>query len=76
MPITTVPTGFSGIPPVGPATPEIAMAISTFKCFNAPSTNYKTICLLTAPKDVNVSSLTPKKCCLISFEYAITLPLK
>jgi hypothetical protein len=47
--IQTVPTGFSGVPPSGPAMPETAMLQSTFAICNMFFDICSTTSLLTAP---------------------------
>jgi hypothetical protein len=70
----TVPTGFSSVPPSGPAIPVIATAASAPKRSIAPAA----IASATAPETAPCSSIsagsTPRSCCFASFEYATTPP--
>ena len=68
--IQTVPTGFSGVPPVGPAMPEVATAQSEFIDFIAPLAISMTTSSQTAPFFSRVSGFTPNKFTFISSEYA------
>ena len=45
----TVPTGLSGVPPPGPAMPDVAMAQSVPNALHAPLTISSTTGMLTAP---------------------------
>lgn len=67
---------FSGVPPPGPAIPEVATAQSVFSVFIAPFTISVTVSRLTAPCFSNVSADTCSKDIFISLEYATIPPLK
>ena len=56
----TVPTGLSGAPPSGPATPVIATATDEPQTRLAPSAISRAVGSLTAPKSAIVSGLTPR----------------
>ena len=70
----TVPTGFSGVPPPGPATPDVATAQSAPKRSETPFTISRTTSSLTAPCSHKVSFLTPRTLCFILLWYATTPP--
>src|SRR5579863_960624 len=56
----TVPTGFPGAPPSGPAMPLTASATVAAATRNAPSAISRTVCSLTAPKRSSVPATTPR----------------
>ena len=66
--IHTVPTGFSTLPPPGPAIPEVAIAQSEDNNLCTPDTICKTVSLLTAPKPDNISDDTFKTRVFTSLE--------
>ncbi len=55
---TTVPTGFEGVPPPGPAIPVIATATSASDAASAPRAIAQAVATLTAPNVSTTSSLT------------------
>src|SRR5438046_9060721 len=72
----TVPTGFSGVPPPGPAIPVTAMVQSAEKRRCAPSAIARTVSSETAPYASRVSSGTLSAAVLITSAYATTPPMK
>ena len=63
-----MPTGFSGLPPPGPATPVTASASVPLLRASAPRAISRAVSSLTAPCFFRVYSLTPSSSCLASFE--------
>ena len=59
---TTVPTGFDGVPPPGPAMPVIATATSASDAASAPRAIAQAVATLTAPNVSTTSSLTLSSC--------------
>src|SRR5438876_1028038 len=72
----TVPTGFSGVPPPGPAIPVTAMVQSAENSRCAPSAIARTVASETAPYASRVSSGTLSAAVLITSAYATTPPMK
>ena len=72
--IHTVPTGFSTVPPPGPAIPDVATAQSAPVSTETPCTICITTCSLTAPYLSRVSLSTPSTFVLTSLWYATTPP--
>lgn len=66
--IYTRPTGFSSLPPVGPAIPVIAADIVAPGSLRAPRAICSAHCSLTAPKEDRMLSCTPRQAFFISFE--------
>ena len=56
----TSPTGFSFVPPPGPAMPVVATAISAPLYIRGPLATSKAVCSLTAPNTASVSGFTPQ----------------
>src|SRR5581483_6180479 len=73
-PSHTVPTGFSGVPPSGPAMPVIDAAQVAPDLRRAPSAIARTTGSLTAPCCWRRSRGTPRALCFISFEYVTKPP--
>src|SRR5213596_293928 len=71
----TVPTGFSGVPPPGPAIPVTAMLASAEKSRWAPSAIARTVSSETAPWAWSVSSGTLSAAVLMTSAYATTPPM-
>jgi hypothetical protein len=71
----TVPTGFSGVPPPGPAIPVIATAISAPKRCNAPAAIASATGSDTAPLASISAGSTPSSSALASLEYDTTPPI-
>ena len=67
-PIHTVPMGFSGVPPVGPAIPDTAMAQWLRRRFCVLCSISITVSWLTAPYLRRVSEDIPNRCSFISLE--------
>ena len=65
-------TGFSSVPPVGPAIPVVLAPMSASARFFTPSAICKAVSADTAPSVLSVSSLTPSTLCLILFAYEQT----
>src|SRR5665213_2287761 len=64
----TSPTGLSGVPPSGPATPVTATAsVAPLKC-NAPEAICSAVGRLTAPKVSITLAATPSACSLAALE--------
>ena len=63
-----VPTGFSSVPPPGPATPVVTTEASAPAALTAPSAISAAVCLETAPYFSRVSFFTPSSLCLASLE--------
>ena len=63
----TVPTGFSGVPPPGPATPVIATAVSAPNRCRAPAAIASATCSETAPYSAISAASTPSTATLASF---------
>src|SRR5207244_1193432 len=72
----TVPTGFSGVPPPGPAIPVTAIVQSTENRRWVPSAIARTVSSETAPWASSVSSGTLSAAVLITSAYATTPPMK
>src|SRR3954452_14697770 len=70
----TSPTGFSGVPPSGPATPVTATATSAPSRARAPAAIAAAVSADTAPNDASVASGTPSEAAFTSFAYATTAP--
>ena len=68
MLIQTVPTGLDLDPPVGPATPLIAIAISARSYFRTPFTISSVIFVSTAPNSLSVCLFTPRNLIFAIFE--------
>ena len=68
QPMQTMPTGFAGVPPVGPATPDTATATSARLRASAPSAISHTVASLTAPCSARVCAQTPSMSILASLE--------
>jgi len=73
--ITIRPTGFSLVPPSGPAIPVTAMLAVAFKLLQHPSAISKAHSALTAPFCSSVVFFTFSSFSFISLLYAITEPL-
>ena len=71
-PTYTVPTGFSSVPPVGPATPVVDTAISAPDSFSTPSAISSAHGILTSVYFSIVGRRTPSTLIFISFEYEQT----
>src|SRR5258706_11656079 len=69
----TVPTGFSLLPPPGPAIPVMATAMAPLLRPRAPRAISRAVCSLTAPWAFKVFRETFRSSCLASFEY-VTKP--
>ena len=67
-PNQTEPTGFSAVPPVGPAMPETDTATSAPAAFLAPAAISLTVSRLTAPCLSRVSAETPTNFCFAPLE--------
>ncbi len=68
-----VPTGFSSLPPSGPAIPVTANVTSALLLFDSPSAISRAHSMLTAPKFFKVSEPTPRSHIFESFEYVTKL---
>src|SRR5262249_43168917 len=64
----TVPTGFSGVPPVGPATPVMDTATLALLRSSAPRAISLAVSSLTAPCAWRVSVRTPRSSSLAALE--------
>lgn len=64
----TVPTGFSGVPPLGPAIPVIAVAVSAPKPYSAPAAIAWATGSETAPWASISAGSTPRSCAFASLE--------
>src|SRR5262249_18550368 len=64
----TIPTGFSGVPPAGPATPVTAIASCARLRFKAPEAISLAVCSLTAPWRDRVDPRTPSSSFFEAFE--------
>jgi len=71
IPMHTVPTGLSSVPPVGPAIPLIEIEKSDPLFLKAPSAISFTTLSLTAPSAKSVSLVTPRVFNFALFEYVI-----
>ena len=67
----TVPTGFSLVPPPGPAIPVVAKANVAFASFRAPSAIARATSSLTAPCSEMRRGSTPNILVLASLEYVM-----
>ena len=74
--IQTVPTGLSGVPPAGPATPVVALPYTEPVARRTPSAICSATGRLTAPKRSRSPPFTPSNERFTSFEYATTPPRK
>ncbi len=74
--IHTVPTGFPGTAPPGPAIPEVAIAQSVPRILQAPVAICSTTCWLTAPYFSKSIDETPNMLCFTVLQYATIDPLK
>ena len=74
--MNTVPTGFSAVPPSGPAMPLTAMPQVAPVRARTPSAISSTVGSLTAPCDSSVSASTSSRSRLSAFEYEMTPPTK
>jgi len=72
--MATVPTGFSGVPPPGPAMPVIATAVSTPVARNTPSSIARATGSLTAPYSSSIDCGTPRSRILTPLSYATIAP--
>src|SRR6476646_11956682 len=70
----TVPTGFSALPPPGPAIPVIAIAVSAPNRLSAPAAIASATGSDTAPWVSIRCGSTPSSSLLASFEYDTTPP--
>src|SRR3954447_6480522 len=70
----TVPTGFSGVPPPGPAIPVTPIPTSAPKRDRAPSASAAATCVLTAPYVASISDGTPTSASLAELAYDATPP--
>lgn len=70
----TVPTGVSGLPPEGPATPVTATATSAPLTASAPEAIAEAVSRLTTPYRSIVSCDTPRSRTFASIEYDTTPP--
>src|SRR5262245_57073974 len=68
----TVPTGFAGVPPSGPAMPVTAIPHGEPDMRQMPAAIASATGALTAPCSRSIASGTPSSCCLASFEYTTT----
>jgi hypothetical protein len=67
----TSPTGFSGVPPAGPATPVTATATSAPLRAKAPAAISRAVASLAAPSAASVSGRTPSISTLAALEYVM-----
>src|SRR5690625_7087695 len=67
-PIQTSPTGFSGVPPPGPAIPVVETPISLPNFFATPSAICNAVNLLTAPCFSSADGFTLRSFILTSFQ--------
>ncbi len=72
----TVPAGFSGVPPSGPAIPVTDAARSDPKRARAPLAISRAVSSETAPNRRRVSGATPSISCFDESEYDTTVPTK
>src|SRR4029453_11664827 len=70
----TVPTGFSAVPPSGPATPVVETTMSAPSARRAPAAISAAVCSLTAPCASRVAAPTSSRRRFASLEYATTPP--
>ena len=65
--MNTVPTGFASLPPPGPATPVVEIAIVAPVRVSAPRAISMAVSWLTAPCAAKVDSRTPRSATLRAF---------
>ncbi len=70
QPIKTSPTGFSLVPPDGPAMPVVEIPISAPASRRTPCAICAAVCMDTAPYCESVFASTCKSCSFIWFAYA------